>query len=276
MNRLGKGKHLLLLGLLVVLITSVLFSSACELIPSAKHKTDTGGASPEYSYGNGETQVAYIPEDFSGAVSKIKEAVVRIESTTVESGWFLRPFPQETVGIGTGVVIDSANGYVITNRHVVEGASKIKLTLYNGDTISASQYWRSATTDVALVKVDPSDIPSGLVVAQFSKDEPQPYTWVVAIGYPYNLGGTEANPTVSQGIISAVGRTIQVTVGTSDLTLEDVIQTDAAINPGNSGGPLVNMSGEIVGLNTAVLESAENMGFAIDKDAITAFLDSFA
>lgn len=268
--------RVLLFGCLVLALLIGILGTACEPISWFEDKQeDTGDSKPEYAYGDGETAVAYVPEDFTGAVNNIKEAVVRIESTTVEQGWFLRPFPQETTGVGTGVIIDTTSGYIVTNRHVVENASKVKVTLSSGNTISASKYWWSTTTDLALVQVSTADLPDDLKAAEFAKDDPQPYTWTVAIGYPYDIGGSTANPTVSQGIISAVGRKIQVAIGNDTLTLEDVIQTDAAINPGNSGGPLVNMAGEVVGINTAVLESAENMGFAISKSSVIEFLDSF-
>ena len=96
------------------------------------------------------------------------------------------------------------------------------------------------------------------------------YQWVIAIGYPYNIGGA---PTVSEGIISALGRSIRVDQST---VLTDVIQTTAAVNPGNSGGPLVDLSGRVVGINTAIVAEAENIGFAISVATIEDFIQGLA
>lgn len=274
---MSKLKHVLV----VILVTSLLLvSSGCELpwpFNWSKGETDTTLDPPNYSSGHGTSQVDYIPVDFQRAVEQVRTAIVRLESTQVEEGWFLRPFPRETVGIGTGIVIDTDNGYIITNWHVVEDASKITVSLYEGSEISATHYVSAPShdieTDLALVKVNPDDLPSDVVAAQLYDGTLEPYTWAVAIGYPYDIGSSTANPTVSQGIISALDRRIRITIGNDTLTLEDVIQTDAAINPGNSGGPLLNLDGFIIGVNTAVLEEAENMGFAISKDTVQEFLD---
>jgi S1-C subfamily serine protease len=271
---------LLLLLILVFVIPTSGCSFTCEPrawldLEEEQEESSIDAEPPEFSYGSGAGAGEYAAPDFAAAVGNISESVVRIENTMIEQGWFLRPFPQETVGIGTGVIIDTTNGYIVTNRHVVEGADGLRATLYNGKTVSADWYSYSETTDLALVHVDPASLPVGLDAAVFFEGDLDPYTWVVAIGYPYDIGGSTAEPTVSQGIISALGREINISIDSETMTLEDVIQTDAAINPGNSGGPLVNMAGEIVGINTAVLEEAENMGFAISKDTVIEFLESF-
>jgi len=226
--------------------------------------------SPEYSFGEGVAVVEYMPGDFTPAIEAVSPAVVRVESTTLTQNWWWQPIPEETVGVGTGVIIDAENGYIITNRHVVENADQIKVRLYDNREVSAVRYWQANETDLALVEIDASNLSEAL----FFSDELDPYGWVVAIGYPYDIGGSTGTPTVSEGIISALGRTIKVKLDRRDLTLTNVIQTTAAINPGNSGGPLVNMAGEIVGINTAVLKEGENIGFAISKDTIIDFLDS--
>jgi serine protease Do len=275
---MDKLKYILILGLLLAILVA---SPGC--IPTCQpfswfdeEEEDLGDLTPpEYSYGDGESSVEYIPQDFEGAVNNIESAVVRIESRILQQGWFLNPFPTEEIGIGTGVIIDTANGYIVTNRHVVEDADEVNVTLCCGDKLSATHYWRSQTTDLALVRVRPEDLPEYTEAAEFSNEELHPYTWVVAIGYAYNIGADMGDPTVSQGIISALDRTILIEIDSTEMTLEDVIQTDAAINPGNSGGPLINMAGEIVGINTAVLAEAENMGFAISKDTVVDFIEEF-
>ena len=233
---------------------------------------------PTISYGDGQYLVdtiaagdTSIPAGFGPVVNNIKEAVVRIESTSLGQSYWWQPIPKERVGIGTGVIIDADKGYIITNWHVVEHTDKITVTLCNGKKVNATAYVPAPDTDLALVVIDGKECDAQ---AEFAAGDLEPYSWAVAIGYPYDIGGTTATPTVSQGMMSALGRTIKVKIENETLTLKDVIQTDAAINPGNSGGPLVNMAGEIVGINTAVLEGGENMGFAINKDTVIDFLEN--
>ncbi len=143
---------------------------------------------------------------------------------------------------GSGVII-STDGYVVTNNHVVDGASKLRVTLNDDRTFDAELVGRDAATDVALLKIDGKDLPT---LAFGSSDALRLGEWVLAIGSPFDLRST-----VTAGIVSAKGR--QMGVIPSQFSVESFIQTDAAVNPGNSGGALVNAHGELVGINTLIM-----------------------
>jgi serine protease Do len=172
-----------------------------------------------------------------------------------------------SVGAGTGFVIDAGEGLILTNNHVVENATKIEVGFFNraaDETLEAKVVGRDPLTDSALIQL--VEKPSkGLTAVKFGDSaQMQPGDWVVAIGNPFNL-----NHTVTVGVVSALGRPFDVAPGRS----VEMLQTDAAINPGNSGGPMLNIRGEVVGINTAILSdrgAASNMGigFAVPINAV--------
>lgn len=169
---------------------------------------------------------------------------------------------REVASAGSGVIVDAENGYILTNHHVVDGAEKIEVYLFNEDSLEAEVVGSDAATDIAVLKVEPNnlvEIPIGDSNAIEVGD------FVIAIGNPFGLGNT-----VTSGIISAVGRTgiSPITLGRGD-AIEDFIQTDASINPGNSGGALVNMKGELVGINSAIISRTGGnigIGFAVPSE----------
>ncbi|MCK9377814.1 MAG: DegQ family serine endoprotease [Syntrophobacterales bacterium] len=213
------------------------------------------------------------PDSFSGLAEKLSPSVVNIKVVKVEKAGFNRPemeipdgpmgdlfkrFFQEmpqapesrrTQGAGSGVVIGK-EGYILTNNHVVEGAKEVTVTFANQKEYKARVVGRDPKTDLAVLKVKSKE--SFPAVAMGDSDQLKVGDWVVAIGNPFGL-----NNTVTSGIVSAKGRVIGA--GPYD----DFIQTDASINPGNSGGPLINMQGELVGINTAILPNGQGIGFAI-------------
>ena len=180
------------------------------------------------------------------------------------------PQPEEEVteGAGTGFLIDD-EGFILTNNHVVEDATKIQVGFFEGEAgefFEAEIIGRDQLSDSALIKL--VELPNrDLSVAQFGdSDQMEPGDWVMAIGNPFNLAHT-----VTVGVISAIGRPFPVAEGRS----QDVLQTDAAINPGNSGGPLLNIRGEVVGINTAIVSNrASNLGigFAIPINVVRELL----
>ena len=163
---------------------------------------------------------------------------------------------REVQSAGSGVIVDAINGHILTNHHVIEGAEKIQISLINGDTLDAEIIGSDPATDIALLKVDSKiliDIKIG------DSDIVQVGDFVIAIGNPFGLSHT-----VTSGIVSALGRT-----GISNNGYEDFIQTDASINPGNSGGALVNMKGELVGINSAIISRSGGnvgIGFAVPSE----------
>ncbi len=200
------------------------------------------------------------PGDIRAILDRVEPAVVSISSRGFDD--FFRAIPSE--GSGTGMVL-TPDGDVLTNAHVVAGATSIKVKLGTSDrTYDATVVGTDPTSDVALLRIQGArELPT---VTLGRSDDLQVGDQVVAIGHALALPG---GPTVTTGIVSALDRTI----GDGSERLENLIQTDAAINPGNSGGPLVNANGEVVGMNTAVIQragraEAQNIGFAIASDTI--------
>ena len=185
------------------------------------------------------------PTSFSQIVESITPSVVYI-------------YAQGTIssGSGSGVIMD-ADGYILTNRHVVENANTVQVTLQNRQVYTATNVWMDDLSDLAVVKISADSLDA----ADFAD-----YTtikvgdWAVAVGHPLGLSPSEGGATVTAGIISNLDRSFTI----DDTSYYDVIQTDAAINPGNSGGPLVNLAGEVIGINSAGATEAQNIGYAIN------------
>jgi serine protease Do len=194
--------------------------------------------------------------DITGVVAAAKDSVVTITSKIATGG----RFGGTETGVGSGIILTS-DGFVLTNRHVVEGSSSLTVTLADGTEYPASVVKESDTEDLALVKVEATGL-SPATLGQSSKIAVG--QTAIAIGSPL---GTYTE-TVTKGIVSALDREITVRDEQTGrpVTLSRLIQTDAAINPGNSGGPLLNAAGEVVGVNTATASSAEGLGFAIPID----------
>jgi serine protease Do len=220
------------------------------------------------------TQVAaqaspQVPEDepVAQVASQVEPSVVQLNVEAIQT----TPFgTQRGEGVGSGVIYRN-DGYMITNNHVVEGASEVSVAFADGTTERAEVVGRDPDTEIAVIRVDRNDLPAAsfnesedLVVGQLA----------VAIGSP---SGFES--TVSAGVISGLGREFpaEFTGGTLESSLVDLIQTDAAISPGNSGGALVNRDGEIIGINVAYLPPAEtgavNIGFAVPSDTAVSVAD---
>lgn len=208
----------------------------------------------------------------SSIVADIAEAsspeVVWIETTYQNKQPYISPFgdfeQQDTPsqGLGSGFFFDE-NGYILTNYHVVADADTIEVTLKDQKTpIAAKLIGYDKDLDVAVIKID---LPSKVPYLKFGdSDTTRVGEWVIAIGNPYGL-----DHTVTLGIVSAKGRPIFAGKGTGQSqSYDNMIQTDAAINPGNSGGPLLNLKGEVVGINTAVSATGQGLGFAIPINTV--------
>ncbi len=201
-----------------------------------------------------QPQPAAIDESsaITRAAAKVSPAIV----TIAVSGAVADPndpfgsVPQS--GVGSGVIFDS-NGWIVTNKHVAADAQKLAVTLEDGRTFDGTVYGIDTLTDLAIVKVDATGLPAAPIG---DSSAAKVGGLAIAIGSPL---GTYTN-SVTAGIISAFGRTIQVQDGT---VIRNLIQTDAAINPGNSGGALLDAEGNVIGINTAVAQTAEGIGFAI-------------
>ncbi|MCH8133077.1 MAG: Do family serine endopeptidase [Myxococcales bacterium] len=204
-----------------------------------------------------------VPASFADLAERVSPAVVNIQtSRTVkyqmprafEEFFFGAPFgrtPREhkVPSLGTGFVI-SEDGFIVTNNHVIEDVDTIKVAFSNGDELDGEVVGRDPKTDIALIRVKSGKkLP---ILALGDSDAVRPGEWVIAVGNPFGL-----EHTVTAGIVSAKNRVI------GHGTYDDYIQTDAAINPGNSGGPLINMAGEVIGINTAIKPGANTVGFAV-------------
>ncbi len=165
------------------------------------------------------------------------------------------------MGLGSGVIIDQ-EGYILTNEHVISDADKITVTLSDGRTFKGEIKGRDARADLAIIKINATNLP---IASLGESDSLKIGQWVVAIGNPFGFAMQNPEPTVTVGVISALHRSLgRITL--RDRDYNDLIQTDAAINPGNSGGPLVNLGGEVVGINVAIFSTSggyEGIGFAI-------------
>jgi serine protease Do len=216
-----------------------------------------------------------VPQNYvSRVVSRVGNSVVRIDAsrkvaTNVPAAFndpFFKEFfgsqmpniPNEQIqrGMGSGFVV-SSDGLILTNAHVVEGSDQVKVTLKDGKTYQGKVMGTDPLTDVAVVKIEATGLPA---VTFADSDTLQPGEWAIAIGNPLGLDNT-----VTTGIVSATGRS-SAQVGVADKRVS-FIQTDAAINPGNSGGPLLNSQGQVIGINTAIIQNAQGLGFAIPVNA---------
>jgi S1-C subfamily serine protease len=211
--------------------------------------------------------------DFSAAIrdvaQKVKPAVVQITNEQTEVNLLTQQPFTVPAGVGSGIIYDN-QGHILTNDHVIEGAQKLLVSLPDGRSFQAKLIGADPLTDLAVLQISGSNLP---VAAIGDSSQLQVGDWVVAIGNALALPG---GPTVSAGVVSALGRTVQEPGSSSTSSgpfLFDVIQTDAPINPGNSGGPLVNLAGQVVGINTLVAGQAEpgvqaqGIGFAISMAA---------
>ncbi len=266
------SKYISLLLLSTIASCSFGYLSAKEQLPATLESPATANSQVADSSGI----LAGVNTNFiTKVVDKVGPAVVRINaSTTVattpesedgsEDPFFKKFFGNRTAqpnrsgereikqGTGSGFIINN-NGQILTNAHVVAGATKVTVTLKDGRTIDGKVKGFDRVTDVAVVEIAQKNLPS---IQIGNSDLIKPGEWAIAIGNPLGLDNT-----VTAGIISATGRT-SAEIGAADKRV-NYIQTDAAINPGNSGGPLLNATGQVIGMNTAILRGTQGLGFAI-------------
>ena len=198
------------------------------------------------------------------SVADVAEAVTPwVVSITVEALTQGAFFTLSGDGAGSGFIV-RPDGYVVTNAHLLEGATDVKVHLDNGDSYEATVVGYDAPSDLAVLKIEADGLPSAVFA---ESDHLRVGDWVMSIGNALALKG---GPTVTIGIVSGLGRTIRTQSG----DYYDLIQTDAAINKGNSGGPLVDMNGHVVGINQAVLRDATGVGFALGASTASRHIES--
>ena len=251
--------------------------------------TNTGGILNQQAVESGSTveyRTVNLAEsdypDFTYAAENAVQAVVYVEVTVKARQQYqqIDPFfrfffgdeynqPQsrEQKGSGSGVII-RPDGYIVTNNHVVENATKVSVTLYDNKVYDATVIGTDPATDVALIKIDATDLP---VIEMGDSDKLRLGEWVLAIGSPLSQF---LRSTITAGIVSAKGRSMPNTTG--EFKIESFIQTDAAVNPGNSGGALVNKEGKLVGINTAIISqtgSYSGYSFAVPVNIVRKVVD---
>ncbi len=254
----------------LILILSLALGAGCGLLP----EVDTSPSSSPPAADNAtpidsgwttpltESEAPILP-NIADVVAKVKPSVVAINTEVITFDIFDRPRTQE--GAGSGWIIDE-NGVIVTNNHVVEGAESITVTLDDGRTfpVDMNTVATDWLTDLAVFKIDAENLPAATVGDSLKL---RVGDWVVAIGNSLGMGIS-----ATTGIVSSLGVRLEVSPGQ---TLYDLVQTDAAINPGNSGGPLVNMAGEVIGINSVkrVQVEVEGVGYAISTNEAMPIID---
>jgi serine protease Do len=245
--------------LIVLLILGVIGGGLAAILLTRSSDHTNAAGTPINATWNPVYIDAKAEPDLSKAalVTELAPAVVSITTQGIGYDMFYRAVPES--GAASGVIIDP-KGYIVTNNHVVEDATKLTVTLSDGRSFTAVKWAGDQATDLAVVQIQADgDLP----YAHFLSNSLQKLSLlddVVAVGNALALPG---GPTWTEGVVSYLGRSIQESNG---VVLDELIQTDTAINSGNSGGPLVNMAGQVVGINTAIASGAENIGFAISTD----------
>ena len=267
---------------MITVIASVLLSglTAFGVVKANQPETQPKASTMTYSIDGSAYRTVNLAQDnypdFTYAAESAVDAVVFVKVTIKSTQqYYIDPFfkfffgdqmPQaqerEQQGSGSGVIIRQ-DGYIVTNNHVVQGATKIEVTLNNNKTYEAKVIGTDPATDVALIKIEAEGLP---IVPIADSDKLRLGEWVLAIGSPL---GEQLRGTITAGIVSAKGRSMPNTTG--EFKIESFIQTDAAVNPGNSGGALVNKAGELVGINTAIVSQTgaySGYSFAVPSNIV--------
>ncbi|MFJ7754268.1 S1C family serine protease [Peribacillus muralis] len=277
-----KGKSLwmtsLVSGTVASMVTSSVFIFGGDFIDQEKNSVadsaQTASVTQTEKAGDATPQKLSASTDSKDRANMVESAsksivgVVNLQETQNQNPFQQQSTESEKVetGTGSGVIYKKDNGkaYIITNNHVIEGAKEVEISLYDGQKATAAVVGADALTDLAVLTIDASKAPDGIKFG--NSDSMRPGEEVLAIGNPLGL---DFSRSVTQGIVSATGRSISVDTSDGAWTL-DVIQTDAAINPGNSGGALINTAGEVIGINSLKISESgvEGLGFAIPSNDV--------
>lgn len=214
-------------------------------------------------------QTGPISAPIADVANRSIQPVVGIAVLKPDGNTLFKTTSQEQWGLGSGIIVDP-NGYILTNNHVAGGKSKrIIVSLAGGENVDGRTLWADPVMDLAIVKINVTGLPSAKLGDSNILRVGEP---AIAIGNPLGL---EFQRTVTSGIVSALNRTIEISTDKGTNFMEDLIQTDASINPGNSGGPLMNSKGEVIGINTVKVTTAEGIGFAIPINVAKPIINSF-
>ncbi len=251
-KKLPQSKSFLLLLILILAMIMATFAGCSSVTQTSEAQSPNGSSDT-----NGVTTSALYDENtvvslYEQAIPSLVKIEVIEEQTGTISPFNTGPFQQR--GLGSGFVIDE-QGHILTNNHVVEGASSVKVIINNGSEVAAEVVGTDRENDLALLKVDTGALDGIAPLTLGNSDDIKPGQMAIALGSPFGLDGS-----ITVGVVSGTGRSL---TGETQHLITNIIQTDAAINPGNSGGPLLNSKGEVIGINTAIEASGTGIGFAI-------------
>ena len=255
------------LGLMLLLSLTLVACSggSSDAEPTATEEPNGSIEATEEPQAQSASQILTTPVDslpsIADIIDGVKPSVVSIAVVSTSLDFFLRPIAGQ--GNGSGVIVRE-DGYIATNYHVIKDADNIRVHLSDGRSYDAKVIGQDPLTDIAVVQIEANDLSAlavgdsrGLRVGE----------WVVSLG---NALGLQGGPTATLGIVSAKDRTVRTEIG----DLYGLVQTDAAINHGSSGGPLVNLDGDLVGINTVIIEGARGVGFAVGSSTFRPIVDS--
>ncbi|MFW6250959.1 MAG: S1C family serine protease [Alkalispirochaetaceae bacterium] len=268
MLRNGKRWALLLIVLSLLFVGCGAGQSEAQTVAGEESQSNQQQGERESSNAESQVNTRVSVEQLQGQVEAVyadtSESVVNITSQVMSPGIFNQPTPQE--GAGSGFIFDGA-GHVVTNYHVVQKAESVSVSLSNGDVHEASVVGSDPFTDLAVLQIEADGLPAALSLADSGNLRVGQF--VAAVGNPFNF-----EQTLTFGVISALGRVIRSPGGRF---ISEAIQTDTPINPGNSGGPLLNLDGEVIGVNSAIISpsgASAGVGFAISANTVSQVVPS--
>lgn len=268
-NKKNDKPKIFLTVVLTVFITVVVIENIIILM---NQERESYAAQRLTSQGNYNTRIVQpsMNDELSNpatVIENVQNSIVGISLVKPEGESILDLHATEKWGLGTGIVV-TRNGYILTNEHLAKTVgSKLNVTLHDGTNVFGRVVWNEKNIDLAIVKIDRKNLPAitlGNSSNIYVGDD------VIAIGNPL---GIEFQGTTTKGIVSGLNRTFTFEENGQKVFMEDLIQTDASINPGNSGGPLINMNGEVIGINTVKLTEAEGIGFAVPINTVKPIID---
>ena len=265
-KRKNSKKNIIILAL-VIIITVFLFLNNQKTKIENKNYETTKLESTNYS--KNVENIKEESKNLADIIEKVTKSVVGISKLKNTGSSILGNNDEGKLGLGTGIIV-SSNGYILSNEHLTgEKYSKCYVTLENGKNYDGTVVWSDKDIDLSIIQINAKDLPK---VDLGDSSTIRVGESVYAIGNPI---GFEFRRTVTSGIISAKNRTIKLEEGDNLSYMTDLIQTDATINPGNSGGPLINTDGEVIGVNTVKISSAEGIGFAVPINLVKNIIKSF-
>lgn len=271
MKKKKSGRKVVITILVIILLSLIIYNlyimyKNIEISNNYEYEAKKTSLSTDYAKSVDSTQKT--SKTIADMLEKVTESVVGISRLTNAGGSILNNVSSEDLGLGTGIIV-SDNGYILSNSHVTGDKYSTCYVTIDENTYKGTVVWSDSNLDLSIVKIQASN----LSYVEFGNSgDLRVGEQVYAIGNPI---GYEFRRTVTSGIISALNRTIKIDDTDNTSYISDLIQTDATINPGNSGGPLVNCNGEVIGINTVKITSAEGIGFAIPINVIKPVVECF-